>query len=295
MHVLRFIILHLLNPLSIVTTLKRVLFRLILKNRRLDRKWGRRYRKLLQWRGIPVGNDQYEYFLAPGAKLFIPSFDKGVFEDVYVNSFYDAFFTPQEGDTVIDIGAHVGAYSVKAGKRIGSTGTVLAIEPHPTSFGILRHNITANNLRNVVSKNIALGSVEGTMNLSFGDDLKTTSGSINETGREPHGINVECKRLDDLLLEEGISWVDVIKIDTEGMEADILRGATEVLSNGVQKLVIAAYHYPEEVNELSEILRETGFSVTKREGYLYAISRQNIRPPSLHSSMIVAAGASPNQ
>jgi len=275
--VLRFIILHLLNPLSIVTTLKRVLFRVILKDRRFDRKWGRRYSKLLEWRGIPVGNGQYEQFLAPGAKLFIPSFDKGVFEDVYVNSFYDAFFTPQEGDTVIDIGAHIGAYSVKAGKRIGDSGTVLAIEPHPTSFGILLHNIAANDLRNVLPKNVALGSAEGTAYLNVGDDLKTVSGSID--GSAHRGIEVGCRRLDDLLHEEGVSWVDIMKIDTEGVEADILRGAKETLSTIVHKVVIAAYHYPDEVDELSEILMKTGFSVTEREGYLYAISRRNTGAP----------------
>ena len=58
-------------------------------------------------------------------------------------------FLPSDGDTVIDIGAHLGLYSIMGSKLVGKNGRVIAIEAHPQNFEILKRNISLNGLANV--------------------------------------------------------------------------------------------------------------------------------------------------
>jgi len=64
---------------------------------------------------------------------------------------------PKEGDVFIDIGAHIGRYTLEAAKAVGEKGKVIAIEPHPSNFKILNENIKLNNLNNVITLNWLLG------------------------------------------------------------------------------------------------------------------------------------------
>ena len=59
------------------------------------------------------------------------------------------------GGVFLDVGAHVGKYTVMVSKIVGSTGLVVAVEPHPENFRVLKRNIKLNNLKNVVAYNLA--------------------------------------------------------------------------------------------------------------------------------------------
>ena len=71
------------------------------------------------------------------------------------------YFKPEAGDTVVDVGAHIGLYTLIASNRVGSSGKVFAIEPDPMNFEILVQNIRLNNLENVLALNYAAYSEEG--------------------------------------------------------------------------------------------------------------------------------------
>ena len=66
------------------------------------------------------------------------------------------YFVPEEGDIVVDVGAHIGLYTIIASKRVGLSGKVFSIEPDPVNFEILGKNIRINHLENVVALNYAL-------------------------------------------------------------------------------------------------------------------------------------------
>jgi tRNA G37 N-methylase Trm5 len=70
------------------------------------------------------------------------------------------YFTPRKGDIVIDIGAHIGLYTIIASKRVGMQEKVVAIEADPKNFEVLNHNIHLNNLTNVIALNYAAYSEE---------------------------------------------------------------------------------------------------------------------------------------
>src|SRR5919197_129327 len=74
-------------------------------------------------------------------------------------------FTPKEGDIVVDVGAHIGPYTIIASKRIGSGGKVVSIEADPDNFDLLNRNIQLNKLSNVMALNYAVYSEEKILKL----------------------------------------------------------------------------------------------------------------------------------
>ena len=128
----------------------------------------------------------------------------------------------KHGDTVLDIGANIGLYSLFLSRAVGLNGKVIAIEPDPENVEILKINLKNNKCKNVKVLQMALGSKteEGDLfqidtnrgNLSLAD--------LNKTGRS---IKVPINRGDEILRKLNIV-PDVAKIDVEGAEPDIIKG-----------------------------------------------------------------------
>ena len=79
-------------------------------------------------------------------------------------------FTPKQGDIVVDIGAHMGRYTIISSKRVGTNGKVIAIEAHPGNFEMLNRNIKLNQLTNVIPLNYAVYSKETKIKLYLPDE-----------------------------------------------------------------------------------------------------------------------------
>lgn len=133
------------------------------------------------------------------------------------------------GMTVLDIGAHAGLYTMTASKRVGPSGRVLAFEPSPRERQRLERHLSINRCRNVTVHAFALGDSTGEA------DLFVVEG--NETGcnsfRLPPGIagrpvRVPIRRLDDCRAAGLFTAVDLVKMDIEGAELSVLRGAEAV-------------------------------------------------------------------
>jgi hypothetical protein len=82
---------------------------------------------------------------------------------------------------------------------------------------------------------------------------------------------VEAITLDDLVDRLGLPYVSAIKIDAEGAELDILRGANTVLRRHCPQLSIAAYHVPSEAYQITEFLMRVQFKVKLQDGYVYTV------------------------
>lgn len=138
----------------------------------------------------------------------------------------------RRGMTFLDIGANDGIYSIFAAKRVGPDGTVWAFEPSTREVGRLRSNIECNGL-DVLVFPAALSDVIGKADLVVAEPQHAglnTLGQIAYEGvgewrREP----VDLLRLDDVVAARPPSRLDVIKIDAEGAELRVLRGALETI------------------------------------------------------------------
>lgn len=180
--------------------------------------------------------------------IFLPPRWRGIEKLVFVfRENYEPELTYLEkvltsSEVFIDVGANLGVYTLVAGKLVGPAGRVIAIEPSVQSFPVLEKNLTLNRLTNVLPLSVALSEKAGRTWLyhginpgqhSFGKDP-----SCNGVGEE-----VVTETLDSVLLRASVQHVDVIKMDVEGAEELVLRGATRVVT--LDRPVIIFEFHPE--------------------------------------------------
>lgn len=145
------------------------------------------------------------------------------------------------GDTFIDVGAHVGYFSLIASALVGKSGKVIAFEPEPRNRGGLWHNLIQNDVTAKVSAD-ALGNEDRTavMFVNLDNDGGNALWDVgthpfNAKSKEtPQPIEVQMRRLDGLVKEP----VRLLKIDTEGCETAVLQGARETLRRNPEMTVI---------------------------------------------------------
>lgn len=128
------------------------------------------------------------------------------------------------GGTFVDVGANVGYYSVLASSLVGPAGTVLAVEPQPAALSLLRLNANAQHLH------ICVVPVAASDHVGVADFWVRPDGDLSSlrTGGIGTKISVRVDTLDRICA--GLSAVSLLKIDVEGFELDVLRGATQVIS-----------------------------------------------------------------
>lgn len=189
------------------------------------------------------------------------------FAEIFRLHIYEQVFKVEKGEIVIDIGAHVGIFTIKAARKVGEEGRVLAIEPEPHNLALLRRNTKS--LPNVTIIPLACGDYRGRTKLYISRFSGEHSLKFNAKLGE---IEVEIDTLENITANSGINEVNFIKIDAEGAELEVLKGAGRLLEKSGIKLAIASYHYPEQANEIEEFLALKGFKVVKeKEGrFIYA-------------------------
>lgn len=131
----------------------------------------------------------------------------------------------KKGDTVLDIGGHIGYYTLISAKLVGESGKVYVFEPDPTNFSILKKNVELNGYKNVVLVNKAVSDKTGKCKLYL-DEKDLGGHSINDIKDKMKSIEIESVKLDDFLKNEK---VDFIKMDIEGAEPKAIKGMGSIL------------------------------------------------------------------
>ena len=126
--------------------------------------------------------------------------------------------TVKRNQTVVDIGANVGIYTLMAAKLVGKNGMVYAFEPDPDNFKLLEKNVKLNGFTNVRLVNAAVADKTGT--LAFAQDRANPGESHIGNGK----LQVQAVRLADWLKKEKVEKINVIKMDIEGAEVSALTG-----------------------------------------------------------------------
>jgi FkbM family methyltransferase len=162
------------------------------------------------------------------------------------------------GGVFVDVGANIGGYTVRAAKR----AYVYAFEPEPRNFNLLRLNIKLNKLQNnVKSFQVAAGPYLGKVTLA----LSSSHGghSLLRSRIKTTTIDVDMTPLDLILANE--DRIDLIKIDVEGAEPLVLKGAGEVLKR--TKAVVIEAIYPTSFHQASYILSKYSFKPARKLDY----------------------------
>lgn len=194
-----------------------------------------------------------------GRKLIFP-LANGSYRFVYFIGSYEPAITEifkkiiKKGDVCFDIGANVGWYTTLFQKLVGETGEVHAFEPMPQTFNFLKRNAELNKqFDNLTLNNLALGDVEKNIDLHIFPDLPDGHASISTFGHQNYQtFSCPMITLDSYLAEKNISNVNLVKIDIEGAELMMLKGANKL--------------FEQEVPPIFEI--EMALATSKSFGYL---------------------------
>jgi FkbM family methyltransferase len=209
--------------------------------------------------------------LEPGASMWLDPGDlisrtllgsrTGEWEAQVWNAIRDGL---EDGSVFLDVGAHIGYDTLKAAHHIGPTGRVVAFEPNPRIVQLLRDNVAASGAANVMVQAIACSDTETTLTLfdSTGSNSGGTSLAEANAGPASRAVTVPARRLDDVIQELGLSRVDVIKVDAEGAETLVLRGAQETLRRFKPRLVIEV---------IPSVLAGMGTSVDELEALIWSL------------------------
>lgn len=169
-------------------------------------------------------------------------------------------------DTIIDVGANIGIYSCFSQQAM-TTGKIIAFEPHPGNFNRLNDNLRMNDNNDNGSgvsteihqmalsnraENIEIGAYE--------DDVigKGTFSSVIETNQT---LEVKARRLDDLINTGEVPQPDIIKIDVEGAELDVLKGAKNTLTKTREVFVEVHPEMGIDPQSVKHILKNSGMEV----------------------------------
>jgi FkbM family methyltransferase len=135
----------------------------------------------------------------------------------------------ETGMSILDIGAHVGYYSLLAAKLAGPTGKVISFEPDPDNYSLLLRNIEENGYTNITAVNQGITSTTGVGTLIL-SGLDNGRHSIYHHGLPEKGsVSISTTSVDDYFGALGWPTVDLIKMDVEGAELEVLLGMTGLL------------------------------------------------------------------
>lgn len=206
-----------------------------------------------------------------GMDFILPSGDFGVTLEAESTGEYEPVTTKllesllEQGMTFVDVGAHVGLFTVPSAKWVGEAGRVVAFEPHPDNYKMLVGNIARNSFSDGIEANqSAVSDEHKTVHLHMSTFNTGDHQLFHQGGRST--IKVPCTTLDDYF-EVGAS-VDVIKMDVQGAEAAAFRGMRRVLQDNQNIKVIwelSPAQLEDAGSSAKEVLgwlEELGFSMT---------------------------------
>lgn len=145
------------------------------------------------------------------------------------------------GMTVIDIGANVGYFTIMFSKLVSSNGKVYAFEPNPQISEMLRYNVK--NLENVIVQKKAVSNKRSVVEFFSSEHTTGSHGFFVPERFRTGSYKVEAVSLDDFVRDEGLSRIDLVKIDVEGAEPLVIEGMTDVI-NRAEKLFLVLEFNP---------------------------------------------------
>lgn len=204
--------------------------------RDIDVKGFRKLSILLPKWLLPNAKNSSPYILETihGFKLHInPALDNGVELSLHETGTYEKGILLylrsilKKGDCFVDVGANIGLMSIFAAECVGNSGKVLAYEAHPNTAELLLENIQLNSLTIIEVNQFALGSTEGKTHIYDNWQVNRGGASLVVKTNESVAYDIEVKKLDSVFPSSLIP--KAIKIDVEGFELEVLKGAEETI------------------------------------------------------------------
>lgn len=205
-----------------------------------------------------------------GFKMFVDPCDRFISQAIKKRGFYDRRGSAiiknalKNGDVFINVGAHIGYFSLLAASRVGNEGHVFAFEPAPANFHLLLKNITLNKCENITAIRRAVLEKEKKVNLYF-SDTNTGDHRVYKPSEKRKFIEIDAINLDNFF-DKRNKRIDFIKIDVQGSEMSVLKGMKKILKKKTLKMFIEFWPHGITANgddprKLLDLIVENGFKI----------------------------------
>lgn len=207
---------------------------------------------------------------APGGTRLLVPLDDYVGRAIYYVGDLDRKITwvcrqiVRQNDTVLDVGAHLGLVTIQLAMQVGQSGSVHSFEPNPTMLGLLSRSLEWNQTRNVHLYPIALGAQEDELELSIPPRNAGQASLLQRPQLQGvKKVRVRVRPFSAVAKEAQIAAVRLMKIDVEGYETQVLRGAVAWLSTNPPDAILF------EVNKLDDLTRHPAISLLSDLAYAF--------------------------
>ncbi|MBT0159188.1 FkbM family methyltransferase [Candidatus Bathyarchaeota archaeon A05DMB-2] len=216
------------------------------------------------WKSVVIKSDGIRYALV----------DHESFEIINESeSYVSLWLEPVPGDVIVDIGAHVGKYTLRTAQLVGDKGAVLAVEANPDNYRVLRKNLELNSICNVIALNLAAWNKDCTLKLFIGHVGGHHSAKIDW---KRGWYAVRARPMDDVIKEFAVSRVDWIKVDVEGAEWEVLSGLKNTINEYNAKIIIELAY--ENIANVKNFVRDCEYGIVKIsstfESVIHGVSRK---------------------
>jgi FkbM family methyltransferase len=185
--------------------------------------------------------DRYEIYRVEGGLMYLNLHESAAMVQRAMSAYEPAKHTLirrhlRPGMTFIDVGANKGDFTLLAARLAGNSGKVISIEPEPENHSILQRSIELNNYTNIKVLRVALSDCDGSAMLQIG----STSGS-HTLSPEFDGLRtvaVATRTLDGVVAEQQLGSINMMKIDVQGLELAVLRGASRTLGANPRMILL---------------------------------------------------------
>jgi FkbM family methyltransferase len=185
---------------------------------------------------------------------------------------YTKHFIPfAEKSIVVDVGAHIGSFSIMVARRVHK---VLAFEPEPSNYRMLKKNMELNRLENMRIFEMAVSGHSGYQDIYTYPSGSSADYSLYKSGMmKVQAGAIPVISIEDIIKREDLPRIDFLKLDCEGAEHDILRYMHVETAAKIMEIAMERHSVPPDVSiDLPARLNELGFEVKidQNSGYLHA-------------------------
>ena len=169
-----------------------------------------------------------------------------------------------ESGVFIDVGANIGYFTLLASRWVGSAGRVYAFEPVRQTYMLLRRNIALNNSVNVTTFQVACAAEPGELSIVTGQDSGWAYLSTDGQG----GEQVAVTTVDRFVVEQRLDRLDVVKIDVEGADFEVIKGACQTIKRFRPVIWLETHHlsrFGAAPSDVVEYLEPLGYTCTEQE------------------------------
>ena len=189
-------------------------------------------------------------------------------ENFFLNAYdLEEGFDIKENDVIIDIGAHVGYFTVYAAQKV-KDGKIISFEPSKESFQVLENNLKINSIQNVIAENLGVRSKSGDSTLyidknhEIGDSMFSNDDSLTKE-------NVQVTSIPEIVKKHKIESIDLMKLDCEGAEYEIILELPPSILNTIKKIAMEVHDIENySISDIENFLTKNNFQVKRK--YLLA-------------------------